>query len=118
MSEAYQQKEWELNSLIDNLNSIEYTYEEYKKEVEHFIDRLLEDTKEINTLRNENKRLNKSLEEQRHFYLDQLQQKENTIKEARELIKTGASYCENGCIDDLSINDCNKILEILDKENK
>lgn len=63
MSEAYQQKEWELNNLIDNLNSIEYTYEKYKKEVEHFIDRLLEDTKEINTLRNENKRLNNILNE-------------------------------------------------------
>ena len=87
MSEAYQQKEWELNSLIDNLNSIEYTYEEYKKEVECFIDRLLEDTKEINTLREENKRLNKSLEEQRHFYLNQLQQKENIIKEVREYIQ-------------------------------
>ena len=92
MSEAYQQKEWELNSLIDNLNSIEYTYEEYKKEVECFIDRLLEDTKEINTLREENKRLNKSLEEQRHFYLNQLQQKENIIKEVREYIEEKYDY--------------------------
>ena len=63
MSEAYQQKEWELDSLIDNLNSIEYTYEEYKKEVEYFIDGLLKDTKEINTLRNENKRLNNIINE-------------------------------------------------------
>lgn len=92
MSEAYQQKEWELNSLIDNLNSIEYTYEEYKKEVECFIDRLLEDTKEINTLREENKRLNKSLEEQRHFYLEKIQQKENIIKEVREYIETKYDY--------------------------
>ena len=66
MSEVYQQKEWELDSLIDNLSSIEHTYKEYKKEVEN---------------------LNKSLREQRHFYLEKLQQKENIIKEVREYIK-------------------------------
>ena len=67
MSEAYQQKEWELDSLIDNLNLIEYTYEEYKKEVEHFIDRLLKDTKEINILRNENKQLHSIIKEAREL---------------------------------------------------
>ena len=124
MSEAYQQKEWELNSLIDNLNSIEYTYEEYKKEVECFIDRLLEDTKEINTLREENKRLNKSLEEQRHFYLNQLQQKENIIKEVREYIEEKYDYIlgddtfldHDERIDRKQINHIIEILKGSDKE--
>ena len=90
MSEAYQQKEWELNSLIDNFSSIEYTYEEYKKEVEHFIDRLLEDTKEINVLRN------------------QLKQKENIIKEVRERLIKPSKYIER--VERL------ELLGILDKE--
>lgn len=84
MSEAYQHKEHELRSAIDNINCISYIFEDYVKETNYFIDRLLEDTKEINTLKKENERLNKSLEKQRHFYLDQLQQKENVIKEVRE----------------------------------
>ena len=37
-------------------------------------------------------RLNKSLEEQRHFYLDKLQQKENIIKEVREYIENNDLY--------------------------
>lgn len=108
MSEAYQQKEWELNNLIDNLNSIEYTYEEYKKEIEHFIDRLLEDTKEINVLRN------------------QLQQKENIIKEVREYIENNSLYEQDYDYDyeenlyeyPPSDEQARKdILSILDKEN-
>ena len=96
MSEAYQQKEWELNSLMDNLNSIEYTYEEYKKEVEHFIDRLLEDTKEINVLRN------------------QLKQKENIIKEVREYIEEWQRFPHtNGS----THKELKNLIDILDKEN-
>lgn len=68
MSEAYKQKEYELRSAIDNISSIPYVFENYVEETENFIDRLLDDTKEINTLRNK------------------LQQKENIIKEVREKV--------------------------------
>lgn len=69
MSEAYKQKEYELRSAIDNISSIPYVFENYVEETEHFIDRLLDDTKEINTLRNK------------------LQQKENIIKKISEFAK-------------------------------
>ena len=63
MSEAYQHKEHELRSAIDNINCINYIFEDYVKETNYFIDRLLEDTKEINILRRENKRLNNIINE-------------------------------------------------------
>ena len=44
MSEAYQHTECELRNDIDNINCISYTFERYVEEVNHFIDRLLEDT--------------------------------------------------------------------------
>ena len=105
MSESYQQKQWELDSLIDNLSLIEYTYDEYKKEVEYFIDRLLEDTKEINVLRN------------------QLQQKENIIKEVREWAKKYSCQFTNDdgelVVSEISFNiqarPCD-LFKILDKE--
>ena len=101
MSEAYQQKEWELNSLMDNLNPIQYTYEEYKKEVELFIDRLLEDTNEINTLRNENKRLHSIIKE---------------VREEIEYFVLQAKHLDDNIYLDEKLT--NKLLEILDKENK
>ena len=62
-------------------------------------------------LEEEIERLNKSLEEQRHFYLEKLEEKENIIKEVREYIskvptKKGTEAYRIG------------ILGILDKENK
>lgn len=67
MSEVYQHKEHELRSAIDNINCISYIFEDYVKETNYFIDRLLEDTKEINTLRNENKRLHSIIKEVREY---------------------------------------------------
>ena len=53
MSEIYKQKEWEFRSLIENTPCIPGMFEDYTKEVEDFIDKLLNDTKEINVLRHE-----------------------------------------------------------------
>ena len=78
----------------------------------------------ITKLEQEIERLNKSLEEQRHFYLDQLQQKENIIKEVREYIETLRNYRFNVDLgenrEQLEIvgsteNFIKDILEILDK---
>lgn len=52
MSEIYKQKEYEIKSAIDNINSIPYIFENYVKETNSYIDILLEETKEINALRN------------------------------------------------------------------
>lgn len=61
------------------------------------------------------------LEEQRHFYLKKLQQKENIIKEVREYIEH-ENFKRNilvGVSTKKYTRDIlNKILEILDKENK
>lgn len=62
MSEAYQHTEHELRNDIDNINCISYTFERYVEEVNHFIDRLLEDTKEINVLRSDIKKKDKEIE--------------------------------------------------------
>ena len=62
MSEAYQHTEHELRNDIDNINCISYTFERYVEEVNHFIDRLLEDTKEINVLRSDIKEKDKEIE--------------------------------------------------------
>ena len=62
MSEAYQHTEYELRNDIDNINCISYTFERYVEEVNHFIDRLLEDTKEINVLRSDIKEQDKEIE--------------------------------------------------------
>ena len=62
MSEAYQHTEYELRNNIDNINCISYTFERYVEEVNHFIDRLLEDTKEINELRSNIKEQDKEIE--------------------------------------------------------
>ena len=63
----------------------------------------------------ENERLYKSLEEQRHFYLKELEKKENIIKEVREInneiIECGWDYNK---INSLAIRQ----LEILDEENE
>ena len=59
-------------------------------------------------------RLNKSLEEQRHFYLEKIQQKENIIKEVRE-------YCDKEIgniianFDYIDTKDLENIRKILDK---
>lgn len=78
----------------------------------------LETTKEI-------ERLNKSLEEQRHFYLKKLQQKENIIKEVREWAKKYSCQFTNDngelVISEISFNiqarPCD-LFRILDKENE
>lgn len=62
MSEAYQHTEHELRNNIDNINCISYTFEKYVEEVNYFIDRLLEDTKEINVLRSDIKKKDKEIE--------------------------------------------------------
>ena len=74
--------------LLRKYNTLESKYESLKSDIKEdcfnkIINKLGEPL-EIKRLREENKRLNKSLEEQRHFYLNQLQQKENIIKEVRE----------------------------------
>ena len=64
------------------------------------------DKEELLAIKQEIERLNKSLEEQRHFYLEKLQQKENIIKEVREY--TSKTQMPEGYK--------KMILEILDKE--
>ena len=84
------------------------------------LNQLLSDDIEI--VLKEIERLNKSLEEQRHFYLEKLQQKENIIKEVRKYIEnnkdkeiptwSGGDYDYETC---LFAEDIKEILEILDK---
>lgn len=106
MSENYEQKEHELRNAIDEINSIPYIFESYVEETNTFIDRLLDETKEIYTLKN------------------QLQQKENIIKEVIEYIEKQIPIvkAEIGIANiNTSISELlnyEKILQILDKENK
>lgn len=97
MSEVYKQKEYDLRNAIDNINSIPYVFESYVKETNYFIDKLLEETKEINTLRQE------------------LQQKENIIKETRDYIKE-AIISES--TEFYGLIDGEHVLAILERENK
>lgn len=70
---------------------------------------ICEINQEVNLKDREIEILNKSLEEQRHFYLEKLQQKENIIKEVREYIKEHPWEEEDGF-------QIENVLEILDKE--
>ena len=121
MSEAYQHTEYELRNDIDNINCISYTFERYVEEVNHFIDRLLEDTKEINVLRSDIKEKDKEIE-----------RLNNIIKEVREYITSYDSISTiqgfenieaNKGLDEKTLNEMvrrymilhDKLLEILDK---
>lgn len=55
MSDIYKQKQYELEKELEHiemLNNIIPKYEDYVKETNDFINRLLDETKEINMLRN------------------------------------------------------------------
>ena len=95
MSETYQQKEYELKESIDNINSIPYIFENYLEEVNSYIDKLLDETKEINSLR-------------------------NIIKEVREYIESYNLPKDLSCLGEapISIRELRHILEILDKAGK
>ena len=67
MSEIYKQKEWELRSKIENIDTISSNFEDYVEEVDRFVGYLLNDTKEINVLRSENKRLHSIIKEVREL---------------------------------------------------
>ena len=90
MSEIYKQKEYEVRRTLESADTFSSTFEDYVEETNRFIDRLLDETKEINTLR-------------------------NIIKEVREYIKN--SLDNTGWLE-IGSNDVKNILEILDKENK
>ena len=72
MSEAYQHTEYELRNDIDNINCIPYTFERYVEEVNHFIDRLLEDTKEINVFRSNIKEKDQEIGRIEFYYKNNL----------------------------------------------
>lgn len=117
MSEIYKQKEYEIRSKMEDIDTISGTFEDYVREVDRFVGYLLNDTKEINVLRN------------------QLKQKENIIKEVREYITSYESIetiqqfdhnknnkdLDYSTIDEMTrrymiVHD--KLLEILDKESQ
>jgi len=103
MSERYKQKEYELKSAIDNINSISYIFEDYVKETNDYIDRLLEETKEINVLRNIIKEVRTIIYE--HFCGDERQ--------------IGDDWCyDEYCIyTPMEKGEAKELLEMLDKEN-
>lgn len=94
MSEIYKQKQYELEKELEHiemLNNIIPKYEDYVKETNDFIDILLEETKEINTLR-------------------------NIIKEVREYIyNKEINTLHFNCKDFLDTSIAGELLEILDK---
>ena len=51
--------------------------------------------------------------------LEEIERLNNIINEAKEYIKENACYSINEkCCDELNYDECNELLEILDKENK
>ena len=102
MSEAYQHTECELRNDIDNISCISYTFERYVEEVNHFIDRLLEDKKEINVLRSDIKEKDKEIE-----------RLNNIIKEVREYIEV--RYNGEVLTHTFDKDNVGELLEILDK---
>lgn len=67
MSEVYKQKEWELRSKMEDIDTISSAFEDYAEEVDRFVGYLLNDTKDINVLRSENKRLHSIIKEVREY---------------------------------------------------
>lgn len=67
--EIYKQKEYDVRNIIDDISGLSGLFENYVEEVNEFIDYLLEDTKEINTLKQE------------------LQRKDNIINELKEYLE-------------------------------
>lgn len=59
--EIYKQREHELNNAIDDLYSIAPIFENYKEEVNHFIDLLLKETVEFPSLKNRIYKLEKGI---------------------------------------------------------
>lgn len=98
MSDIYKQKQYELEKELEHielLSNIIPAFEDYVKETNDFIDKLLDETKEINMLR-------------------------NIIKEVKEYIEKELDI-EKICRQEKSLTICKKrLLEILDKveENK
>lgn len=60
--EIYKQREYDLQNEIDNILGINGTFQNYKDEVNRFIDNLLNETIEINTLRHSVKEKDKEIE--------------------------------------------------------
>ena len=71
MSEIYKQKEWELRNKMEDIDTISGTFENYVEEVDRFIEYLLNDTKEINVLRSENKQLHSIIKEVREYIIQE-----------------------------------------------
>ena len=78
MSERYKQKEYELRTMMDNINSITYVFEDYVKETNYVIDTLSEETKEIITLRNIIKDIKNQLD-----YLETYSSKEDVFEDMK-----------------------------------
>ena len=83
-----------------------------KRKLEQEIERLNTDKEQLTSLVN-------SCQKEIRKLKDQLQQKENIIKEVREFIEDGRLYESNGNVLSIANTGCGKkMLEILDKEDK
>lgn len=98
MSEIYKQKEWELRNKMENIDIISSTFEDYAEEVDRFVGYLLDDTKDINVLRSENKRLHSIIKEVREYI-----ENNDIMKVEKEGKLRGGIFLDKG------------LLEILDK---
>lgn len=83
--EIYKQREYDLQNEIDNILGINGTFQNYKDEVNRFIDNLLNETIEINTLRHsvkekdkEIERLNNIINELEKYHIKSMKNLENT----------------------------------------
>lgn len=74
--ELYKEKECELRNVIDSTLALNWTFENYVNETNTFINRLLEETKDYNVLKQENRKLKakamSGLTEKETLYLEEI----------------------------------------------
>ncbi len=126
--EIYKQREYDVRNIIDDISGLSGLFENYVEEVNEFIDYLLEDTKEINTLKQELQRKDNKIKDLKSSiadyqeavgdYQDELKRKDNIINELKQ---NKRDYeCENILEMKLHIldNNWNELKEWLDKRSE
>lgn len=119
--EVYKQKEYELRNTIDSMLSLNGDFENYVSEVNRFIDILENEVKEVNILRQENKKLKEQLTREvavrddiynaAHYKLNMLKQRITNYR----FNKTGSHEDGRYCVA-ISVTDLLKWMEELEGE--
>lgn len=122
--EVYKQKEYELRNVVDSTLSLNSTFEDYVSEVNDFIDILTNEVKEVNVLRQENKKLKEQLTREvavrddihtaTHYKWNALKQKAIDYR----FDKIGSHFDDGRYCVAISVTDLLKWMEELEGENE